>query len=546
MKFKKIMVLFFSVFLAFGYNCAADAGEKEVEIDEINFPDEIFRAYVADNLDVNDDMALDQTEIEAVKEIDVSETQIQDMQGIEIFTGLEYLNCSNTNISKLNTGKMTNLETLDCHSTRISQLDVDRNPVLKQLSCYGTAITELNVRENEELEILDCSETMIGQLDISRASGLRILRCDDVGVTELDVTKNPLLESVSLINTGLEKLDISGNSRLERLYLNNTPVREIDISNNPLLRILNCDGTLISQLDVEKNEKLEELHCMTDTLVILHIGDNKNLTVYTEKKTETAVDADRDQIDLKTVFPLIDADRIADVHGARINGTCLSGYSCNGDVSLSYLCGTYNKGELVREITLTMNTGEGQPSEQIPFADIHEGQWYADTVRAVYEKGLMNGTTDTLFEPEKPMTRAMAVTVLYRIEDEPAYSKETNFSDVADGTWYFQAASWAYENDIISGYEDGRFGVNDDITREQMAVMMYRYAKYKEFDVSAGGSLEEFADSDQVSDYAETAMAWAVESGIISGKQGGILDPRGNATRGECAAIILRFMEKYE
>ena len=545
MKFKKIMALVFSIFLAFGYNCVAEAGEKEVEIDEMNFPDKIFRAYVADNFDVNDDMIFDQAEIEAVMKIDVSETKIEDMQGIEIFTGLEYLNCSNTNISELNTGRLINLETLDCHSTRISQLNVERNPVLKQLSCYGTALTELNVRENANLEVLDCSETMIEQLDVSHSSELRILRCDDVGVKELDVTKNPMLESVSLINTELAKLDVSGNGRLEKLYLNNTPVRQIDVSNNPFLRILNCDGTLITQLNVEKNEKLEELHCMTDTLVILHIGNNENLAVYSKKEIEASVEADREQFDLQTIFPLIEESRITDIQGARINGTCLSGYSSNKDVSLSYICGTYNEGELVRNIILKMSIAKDQPAGQLPFSDIHEEQWYADTVREVYEQGLMSGTTDTLFEPEKPMTRAMVVTVLYRMEDETAYSKESYFSDVVDGAWYSPAASWAYANGIISGYQDGRFGPEDYVTREQLAVILWRYAPYRGLDIRDvdGDELTGYGDCQLISGYALPAVRWAVCQKIITGNTDNELKPLNTASRAECAAMILRFTE---
>lgn len=225
------------------------------------------------------------------------------------------------------------------------------------------------------------------------------------------------------------------------------------------------------------------------------------------------------------------------------------------DTSEGYIFGSKRNGAEIQYIIKQNPNETGKKytapitleEERNTFADVSKDHWYYEAVNYVYEQGIMSGLTETVFGPNDKLTRSQFAAILYRIEGEPDVTYSEKFSDVPDNMWYTKGILWAADSGIVSGYEDNSlFGVNDDITREQMAVMMYRYAKYKDFDVSTGSSLEEFDDSDQVSGYAKAAIGWAVESGIISGKEGGILDPRGNATRGECAAIIMRFMEKYE
>lgn len=186
----------------------------------------------------------------------------------------------------------------------------------------------------------------------------------------------------------------------------------------------------------------------------------------------------------------------------------------------------------------------GEETKNI-FTDVGEEDWFYDEVTYVYNQGIMAGLTEDTFGPNEKVTRAQFVTILYRVEGEPNIEFKELFSDVPDHTWYTSAILWANSNGIVSGYENTRlFGVNDDITREQMATMIYRYALYKGDDISSRNSLEQFSDSNLVSAYALEAMGWAVEVGIISGKEDTILDPLGSATRGECAAIIKRFIER--
>ena len=179
----------------------------------------------------------------------------------------------------------------------------------------------------------------------------------------------------------------------------------------------------------------------------------------------------------------------------------------------------------------------------LPFTDVTEADWFFDSVKYVYEKNLMNGLTATTFEPGKPTSRAMIVTILYRLEGSPLVIKEHGFSDVKQGSWYEDSVAWAAANNIVTGYSATEFGPSNNITREQMAAIMYRYATYKNYDVSKKGDLTQFSDISTLSSYAAESMSWAVGTGIISGKGSGKLAPRAGATRAEAAAMLKRFCE---
>ena len=155
----------------------------------------------------------------------------------------------------------------------------------------------------------------------------------------------------------------------------------------------------------------------------------------------------------------------------------------------------------------------------------------------------MKGITDTTFEPGKPTSRAMIVTILYRLEGSPAITQKHGFKDVKQDSWYDDPVAWAAASGIVTGYSATEFGPLNNITREQMAAIMHRYAKYKKYDTSKAGDLNAFSDKASVSSYAAESMSWAVGSGIISGKGGGNLVPRAGATRAEAAAILQRFCE---
>lgn len=181
---------------------------------------------------------------------------------------------------------------------------------------------------------------------------------------------------------------------------------------------------------------------------------------------------------------------------------------------------------------------------QNKFADV-SGHWAQDAIAFVVERGLFNGTSETKFSPDAPMTRAMLVTVLHRLAGSPTVTGGTAFPDVPAGQWYTDAVAWASGRGIVNGTGTG-FAPNGNITREQLAAMLCRYLQSTGGDVSTRGTLSGYPDAGKVSDWASDAMRWAVGGGIITGTGAGALNPVGNASRAEVATMLMRLVRLLE
>lgn len=177
------------------------------------------------------------------------------------------------------------------------------------------------------------------------------------------------------------------------------------------------------------------------------------------------------------------------------------------------------------------------------FEDVYVSDWYFDAVQYVYENDMMAGTSDITFSPNQTTTRGMIVTILYRLEGEPTVTGTTAFTDVTADQYYANAVAWAVQNGIVAGSDATTFAPNNAITREQMAAILYRYAQFKGYDVSAKADLSTYIDAADVSAYATDAMAWASQTGLITGTSATTLSPAGQATRAQVAAILMRFCE---
>lgn len=186
---------------------------------------------------------------------------------------------------------------------------------------------------------------------------------------------------------------------------------------------------------------------------------------------------------------------------------------------------------------------DDEETTELNFTDVKESDWFYKGVAYVVDKGIMSGVAENQFDPSGKLTRAMLVQMLYNMESRPACDAENAFIDVPVGQWYTDAVIWANDEKIVSGMGDGLFAPNMEITREQMVVMLYNYAKYKGYDVTASAYLSKFADNASVSTWAQPAMQWAVAEGYISGMGDNQLAPQGTATRAEIASVIMRFME---
>ncbi|MEE0067461.1 MAG: S-layer homology domain-containing protein [Evtepia gabavorous] len=205
--------------------------------------------------------------------------------------------------------------------------------------------------------------------------------------------------------------------------------------------------------------------------------------------------------------------------------------------------GTYTFTMPASKVTVQATFTQNQ-SGTLPFTDVKTGDWFYEAVQYVYDKGMMTGVSADRFAPASTTTRGMIVTILYRLENEPAVSGGSAFTDVESGAWYADAVAWAAANDIVNGTSATTFAPNSPITREQMATMLYRFAQYKGMDaVTLQEHLTGYPDGGQVSDYAIPAMNWAVGQGLIAGMENGTLVPQGSATRAQVATILMRFCE---
>ena len=208
--------------------------------------------------------------------------------------------------------------------------------------------------------------------------------------------------------------------------------------------------------------------------------------------------------------------------------------------NVSYECSTEKIGKTTMKISYDGIT-RYQPCF-VNFSDVKSGKWYNDAVRYVWEHDLFNGTGEYTFEPDTAMTRAMLVTVLYRMEGSPAQTGVKIFDDTPTGKWYSDAVEWASDNDIVNGVGNGKFKPDDDVTREQMAAILHRYSKMKNGDDNIRSSIEGFADSKTASAYAADDLSWAVGHKYIQGKENNMLEPKGRATRAQVATILMRYL----
>lgn len=189
-------------------------------------------------------------------------------------------------------------------------------------------------------------------------------------------------------------------------------------------------------------------------------------------------------------------------------------------------------------VTFRCDGGELCPSAHL--TDVELNAWYHEAVDYVVEHGIMAGVSATAFQPNGSLTRGQVVQILHNLEGKPEETAEAPFTDTA-GHWALEAIAWAAQNNVVAGYDDGTFGPEKLVTREEFAQMMYNYAKFKGYDLTAGGDLTQFPDAGAISDWAETALSWANGKGLINGHDNGTIDPQGNTTRDQAASIMKNF-----
>ncbi len=236
-----------------------------------------------------------------------------------------------------------------------------------------------------------------------------------------------------------------------------------------------------------------------------------------------------------------------EIEGAVFNGTNVSFDTTHGGTYVITKTGAEPaipgaSGSLIAGIAAA-GSGSGLGASASQFSDLTAGSWYYEAVRSALKNGLMNGTSAHTFSPDAPMTRAMLVTILWRMAGQPS-AKTSPFTDVVSGSWYAQAVHWAYDRGIVTGVSETAFAPNEPVTREALVTILYRYASLKQNLPAADDQTSRFADGRQVSAFAREAVNWALQTGLLTGVRKTTLSAKGLATRAQIAVLIERFLKQ--
>lgn len=341
MKRKKragLRILLAMCVMFFCFPVTVHAANGDVEINEANFPDKIFRKYVSEEFDLNEDGYLDAREIGKVKEIWSPVNEIAS-DGIFDLTGISYF---------------TELEILDCTHCNVKVLDVSKNTALKKIYCDENKLSSLDVSKNIALEYLDCSENELSSIDVSKNTALDVLRCSDNGITELDVSNNLVLRVLNCSDNNLKDIDIQSNSRLETLACGGNKLTRIDISRLKKLKGFSCDNNYLTKLDVRNNETLGTINCRNNYLTKLDVSNNTSVYhLDCRNNYLTSLDVSKTQIVTRDALGLKSTGNIFDIE-LKENGT----YDLSGlpDGFVSARAGNWRGGTVWGKI-LTVNKG---------------------------------------------------------------------------------------------------------------------------------------------------------------------------------------------
>lgn len=422
------------------------------------------------------------------------------------YTGLTYLNLDNTGLTEVGgLAKMANLKELHLVGVKIGDLG--------NLVQVGVADT---------LEVLDVSNTDVTKLE---------------SIWDADSSKSAFPNLTTLTAKNLSLDSISGLVEIVSASgFGASTVTLWDLSGSTILYTHKDHVDAVTAKLAEKFKAPTVIYpddggsTTTPTSYGITVSTAENGTVKSSNSS-AAKDATVTITVTSNEGYVLDTLTVTDKDNNTVSLTKVSDtqYTFKMPASAVTVKGTFKKEEAVQPSTL-------------PFNDVSESEWFYEAVKYVYDKGMMNGVSDTAFAPYSNLTRGMIAQVLYNLEGKPAVSGSA-YTDVAADQWYNDAVNWAAQKGIVTGYGDGTFGPMDNITREQMAAILYRYAQYKGYDVSAKGDLTAFTDGNTVSDWAKDAMSWAVGTALFNGKGDGILDPTTTATRAEVAKILMTYCE---
>ena len=568
-----------------------DPHNSELQINEENFPDEIFRTYVYSEFDTDSSWSLSEEEIAAATEICIPyDVEIESMEGIQFFPWLERLECSSNLLTELDLTANPLLRSVDCSSNQLKSLDVSQCSELEYLNCGRNRLTTLDLSGLSALETLNCSDNRLDTLDLSGCSALATLECNENSLSALDLSECTGMKRLDCSTNQLASLDLSGNPALTDLSCNNNLLTSLDVSGNPALTELGCDNNLLTSLDVSSNPALTGLGCANNLLTSLDVSGNTELIALVcsgNQLTSLDVRANATLAELYcednqltelyfaelgclncannrlTELDVGAAPRLAELFctGNQIeqldlsNNPALEQAILHGELLASCLKADYwafrwFSMESVQyapfpisfsfDRSTSVRMSDGSLFEINPFSDVPANKYfYLPVIWASHSNPLITGGTDaTHFSPDKTCTREQIVTFLWKSAGAPDWFDEntTNpFTDVKPGKYYEKAVLWTVEKGITGGVSANKFGVGKPCTREQAVSFLWKNAGSPEPET------EECPFSDvQKGKYYYKAVLWAVENGITGGVGGGKFGVGKPCTRAQIVTFIYK------
>ncbi|MBO4580236.1 MAG: S-layer homology domain-containing protein [Clostridiales bacterium] len=516
-------------------NVTIKAGEpakfENVAVNASNFPDEIFRAYISENVDTDNDGYLSEDEME-IRHINVHSLNISSLKGIELFTSLVSLSCGNNQLTSLDISKNTALEDLSCFNNNLKTLDVSHNTALKELGCYYTQLTKLDVSKNTKLKRLSCDCNQLTGLDVSKNKELKYLICDNNKLTKLDVSNNPALKTIYCHENLLSDLNLKGCSELKNLHCYKNRLTNIDISDcyklvysvNNGNKVISNGKVMYSSLPDGAPEFMYELILDPDTTILtgrssIALKLNKTSLNLICGKTET----------LK-----------ATLKGATGKISWKSSDKNIAAVDSSGKITAKQAGLVV--ITASAAGKSAKCKVQVLFKDVTSSKdfWYQPTYYLA-NAGIVKGyDKQTKFKPANDCTRAQMVTFLWRLQGEPKpKASKCKFPDVKTSDYFYKPVIWAVEQGITTGYSDGKFKPQNVCTRAQTVTFLWRMADKPE----PKSTKCKFTDVKK-KDYFYKSVIWASEMKIVAGYEDNTFKPQGKCLRRQMVTFLYKY-DKY-
>jgi len=532
-----------------------------------------------------------------ITRLNISGADVTGAVNLSGLTALTDLDCSSNSLTSLNINGCTALEALNCMFNRLTALDVTNCAALTALDCSVNSLTSLNVSNCTSLEVLHCTYNKLTALDVSALVNLTDLDCGYNSVPSLDVTHCTALDTLYCDVNALTALTLTGLSNLKELNCSSNMLTGLtDLTDCAALEDLICAANRLAgpnAFDVTGLANLDTIDCrynyMDQTTPENDIvGFSAAVTTsFTDgglpqndpgfvaaigiRNLPSSVQAGRNLTLTGVVFPsnatnkTISWDIIDQTPGtgATLTGSTLSAAAPGVVMLYATVTDGVSPGvdfmmpviiNVTPAVSYTGNTGspsapadDGEkdtgPTPTLPFKDVPSDSGYYDNILFVLEQGLMVGTSEDAFSPDRTLSRAMIATILYRAAGQPDVSYLAHpFSDVGEDEWYSDAVTWAAGCALINGYNNGNFGPDDPITRQDLAVMLDRYAQHKGMTFPETNAYTGFTDDADIANYARDAVVRFFRAGVITGYPDGSFRPLGTATRAQAAALLHRFL----